>query len=181
VIIRRKRGIYLKKKWKIILGASIGINIILLLVVIFGLIKINFVKEQVLVTEVQQKLIELEGLIAYQSEQRWSEPNLVTTQLRDVLNGIWFGITTGEQLGNLTKEDRDTLSSLYSALIQYPNDELYRFVEVTEEDQKKFEELREILREAGLGLHMTISPDSDSLLSQAEDILEKLTESLEEL
>jgi hypothetical protein len=52
--------------------------------------KLNFV-----MTEVQNNLVELEGLIANQKDNNWSEPNLVTTELGDVLNGIWLGITTG--------------------------------------------------------------------------------------
>ena len=72
----------------------------------------NFVKEQVLVTEGQTNLVELEGLIANQIEDNWSEPNLVTTELGDVLNGIWLGMTTGEQLGTLSNSDKTILNRL---------------------------------------------------------------------
>lgn len=61
----------------------------------------NFVKEQILVTEVQHNLVQLEGLIAFQIDKNWAEPNLVTTKLGDVLNGLWLGMTTGSQLGIL--------------------------------------------------------------------------------
>ena len=139
----------------------------------WGIIKMNFVKEQVLVTEVQTNLVELEGLIAHQIEDNWSEPNLVTTELGDVLNGIWLGMTTGEQLGTLSKSDKRTLEQLYSKLSKYPNDELYSFVNITEEDKKKFEDLRETLREVGLGLNISISPNMDSFMSQAELLINK--------
>lgn len=134
----------------------------------------NFVKEQVLVTEVQNNLVELEGLIENQIDDNWSEPNLVTTELGDVLNGIWLGMTTGKQLGMLSKSDNDILVHLYSKLIQYPNDELYRFVDLTEEDKKNFEELRETLREVGFGLNISISGDIDSFLKQVEELNEKI-------
>ncbi|GBG08042.1 hypothetical protein PAT3040_02609 [Paenibacillus agaridevorans] len=134
----------------------------------------NFVKEQVLVTEVQSNLVELEGLIANQMDDNWSEPNLVTTELGDVLNGILLGMTTGKQLGTLSKSDKEILEHLYSKLIQYPNDELYSFAELTEQDKQNFEDLREALREVGLGLNITISANMASFMSQAEAINNKI-------
>ncbi|MEN2766072.1 hypothetical protein [Ornithinibacillus xuwenensis] len=128
----------------------------------------NFVKEQVLVTEVQSNLVELEGLIANQMDNNWSEPNLVTTELDDVLNGIWLGMTTGKQLGTLSTSDKEILEHLYFNLERYPNDELYSFADLTEVDKKNFENLRETLREVGLGLDITISPNMESFMSQAE-------------
>ncbi|MGM0846470.1 MAG: hypothetical protein ACQEUT_15955 [Bacillota bacterium] len=134
----------------------------------------NFVKEQVIVTEVQDNIIELEGLIAHQMENHWSEPNLVTTELSEVLDGIWLGMTTGKQLGTLSDSDKQVLEHLHSNLNQYPHDELYSFADVTEEDKHYFEELRNILREAGLGMRITISSDLDSFMHQAEAINKKL-------
>ncbi|MGE7689703.1 hypothetical protein ACQKMI_10850 [Lysinibacillus sp. NPDC097214] len=164
----------LSEKKKVLFRISICLNIFLIAIVAWGIIKMNFVKEQVLVTEVQRNLVELEGLIANQIDDNWSEPNLVTTELGDVLNGIWLGMTTGKQLGTLSKSNNDILELLYSKLNQYPNDELYRFVDLTEEDKKNFEELRETLREVGLGLNNTISPDMDSFIDQAETLNEKI-------
>lgn len=164
----------LSKKKKLLFRISIGFNIFLIAIVALGIIKMNFVKEQVFVTEVQSNLVELEGLIANQIDDNWSEPNLVTTELGDVLNGIWLGMTTGNQLGMLSKSDNDILEQLYSKLNQYPNDELYRFVDLTEEDKKNFEELRDTLREVGLGLNITITPNMDSFINQTEKLNEKI-------
>lgn len=166
-----KGGITLSKKTKLLFSISVGLNLFLLATVFWGITKINFVKDQVLITEVQTNLVELEGLIAHQIDHNWSEPNLVTTELGDVLNGIWLGVTTGEQLGTLSKRDKKTLEHLYSKLSQYPNDELYSFVEITKEDQKNFEDLRKILRDVGLGLSIQIS---DSFINQAESLNDKI-------
>lgn len=160
----------MSKKRKLLFGISIGLNILLVAIVAWGIIKMNFVKEQVLVTEVQNNLVELEGLIANQSDDNWSEPNLVTTELGDVLNGIWLGMTTGKQLGTLSKSDREILEHFYSKLNQYPKDELYSFVDLTEEDKKNFEDLRETLREVGLGLNITISANMDSFMNPSRGI-----------
>ncbi|MDX5475122.1 MAG: hypothetical protein LPK00_06245 [Bacillaceae bacterium] len=134
----------------------------------------NFVKEQVLVTEVQHNLVELEGLIANQIDNNWSEPNLVTTELGDVLNGIWLGMTTGKQLGTLSKSDKEILEHLYYKLNQFPKNELYSFVDLTDEDKKNFEDLRETLREVGLGLNITISANMNSFMKQAKALNEKI-------
>lgn len=95
---------------------------------------------------------------------------MVTTELGDVLNGIWLGMTTGKQLGTLSKSDREILEHFYSKLNQYPKDELYSFVDLTEEDKKNFEDLRETLREVGLGLNITISANMDSFMNPSRGI-----------
>lgn len=153
---------------------SISLNIILVVIVAWGIIKMNFVKEQVLITEVQSNLIEWEGLIANQVDNKWSEPQLVTAELRDVLNGIWLGTTTGKQLGMFSKSEKKVLERLYSNLDQYPSDERYKFAIVTEEDKRDFEDLRKALREVGLGLNITISPNIDSFMGQAEALNKRI-------
>lgn len=169
-----KGGIKLSKKKKLLFRFSTGLNILLIAIVAWGIIKMNFVKEQVLVTEVQNNFVELEGLITNQMDDNWSEPNLVTTKLGDVLNGIWLGMTTGKQLGTLSKSDKEILEHLYSKLNQYPNDKLYSFVDLTEEDKQNFEDLRKTLSEVGLGLNITKSANMDSFMSQAEALNEKI-------
>lgn len=164
----------MNKKRKLLFSISISLNLLLFAVVAWGYTKMNFVKEQVIVTEIQTNLVELEGLITNQIDDNWSDPNLVTTELGDVLNGIWLGMTTGEQLGRLSNSDKKILEYLYSKLNQYPKDELYRFADLTEEDKKNFENLRNALREVGLGLNITISVDMDSFMNQAEALNEKI-------
>ncbi|WP_409250606.1 hypothetical protein V1502_10515 [Bacillus sp. SCS-153A] len=138
----------------------------------------NFVREQVIITEVQTNLVELEGLIAHQMEESWTEPNLVTTELGDILNGIWLGRTTGNQLGTLSSHDEKILEDLYAHLSHYPTDDLYGFAELSEEDQEKFENLRGTLREVGLGLNITISNDMNSFMNKAKALNERMGSSL---
>ncbi|KIY20591.1 MULTISPECIES: hypothetical protein [Mesobacillus] len=164
----------MNKKRKSLFGISIGVNILLVAIVAVGMVKMNFVKEQILVTEVQNNLVELEGSIAKQMEDNWSEPNLVTTELGDVLNGIWLGMTAGQQIGTLSESDKKILERLYSKLNQYPNDELYRFADLTDEDKQDFEKLRATLREVGLGLNITINANMASFMSQAEELNNKI-------
>ncbi|MHC0039387.1 hypothetical protein [Pseudoneobacillus sp. C159] len=164
----------MSKKKKTLFGISIGLNLILIVIVAWGILKINFVKEQVLMTEAQNNLVELEGLIANQMKNNWSEPNLVTTELGDVLKGIWLGKTTAEQLGTLSNRDKKILESLYFKLNQYPHDDVNNFVILTEEDKRNFEDLRNTLREVGLGFNMTIMASMDSFMKQAEELKDKI-------
>jgi hypothetical protein len=168
----------LGKKRKLLFRISIGLNIILIAIVALEYIKMNFIKEQLFVTEVQHNLVELEGLIANQSDDNWSEPNLVTTELGDVLNGISLGMTTGEQLGNISKGDKEILNNLYYKLKQYPNDELYSFVALNQEDRKNFEELQETLRDAGFGLKIQVSSNMDYFMNQAEKLEKNIKDPL---
>jgi len=160
----------MSKKHKTTLIISIFLNLLLLAIVAWGFVKTNFVKEQVFLTEVQLNLVELEGLIAYQMDNDWSEPNLVTTGLGAVLKGIWLGITTGEQLGTLSKGDKEILNDLYYKLNQYPTDELYSFTDLSEEDKQNFEDLRKNLRNVGLGLNISVSVDMKYFLKQADEL-----------
>ena len=155
---------------KLLVGFSVGLNIFLIAMIALGMIQMNFVKEQVLLTEIQKNLVELEGLIGNQTKNNWSEPNLVTVELGNVLNGIELGMTTGNQLGMLSNHDREILNKLYSKLNQYPNDQLYSFVELTEKDIASFEELRGILREAGFGLNIQVNGNMKSFINQAKKL-----------
>lgn len=153
--VRKGEGIW-SKKLKLILNISIVLNILLIAFVAWGYMKMKFVKEQIFIAEVQHNLVD------------------VTTELGDVLNGIWLGITTGGQLGNLSKNDKETLNNLYYKLNQFPNDEIYKFADLTEEDKERFEELQEILREVGLGLSIQVSGNMKYFINQAEELEGKI-------
>ena len=164
----------MNRKRKLLVRISLGLNIFLISLVAWGMVKMSFVNEQVLLTEVQYHLVELEGLIAYQIDESWSEPNMVTIELSEVLNGLSLSITTGEQLGSLSKNDKEILQRLYSRLNQYPRHVLYNHVDLTEEDKKNFEVLRKTLREVGIGLNISISGSMDDFMKKAEELVDKL-------
>lgn len=138
----------------------------------WGIIETNFANEQLFYEEVQGNLVELEGLIHHQNEENWSEPHLVTTKLGDVQNGLYLSIQNGQYLHTLSNSDREVLEKLSAKLRQYPTDKLYEFATITETDQKQFEDLQQKLREAGLGLNVTISQDWDTFMAQVA-VLEK--------
>lgn len=143
--------------------------------VISGHTKMNDVKELLFHTEVQIKLIELEGSIGIQVENNWSEPNIVTTALGDVLNGIEIIIETTEHLGNLSNDERAIIwNGLYDKLSQYPTDGKYNFSTLSEKDKQNFEELRVKLREAGFGVGLQVSVDKQYFLNQASKLIDSI-------
>lgn len=90
------------------------------------------------------------------------------------MDGIYLSLTNGEQLKTISSKDRDTLERLVSKLRQYPNDELYKFSTVSEEDQGNFEMLQQKLRNAQLGLNITMMNDWDSFISKTRVLEESI-------
>lgn len=164
----------MSNKQKMIFRGSITINLFLILIVIWGYVKIDFAIEQLFFTEVQENLVELEGLIAHQKANNWSEPNSVTTELGDILDGLYLGISNGKYLGWISNDDKEILEELSSKLRQYPHDGLYNFATLTQADINNFEELQIKLREVGLGLNVTISNDWNSFMEKSKALEEKI-------
>lgn len=167
----RERVIRLSKKQKMLFGGSILVNLILIIIVIVGYLKMNLVHEQLFYSEVQWKLVELDGLIEHQKETNWSEPNLVTTQMSAILNGIFVAKSSGEYSGWISSNERMTMESLYAALNRYPHDEIYTFSELTQADKESFEDLQVKLQNLGFGMEMTISNDWKTFLNKAEKLI----------
>ncbi|MBB4826511.1 hypothetical protein HNO89_003771 [Sporosarcina luteola] len=161
----------MSKKQKSIFIVSIAGNVFLIVCLVVGYLKMSLVHEELFYSEVQYKLAELEGLIDHQKRSDWPEPNLVTSQLGDVLNGIETAMNSGMYSGWLSNEDRSMMERLRAALSQYPHDELYSFSTVTESDTKDFEELQSKLRQVGIGMNMTISNDWKTFISSTEQLL----------
>ncbi|WP_100407793.1 hypothetical protein [Bacillus solitudinis] len=165
----------MSKKQKILFGISIAVNILLVIVVASGYIKTNFASEQLLLTEVQDNLVELEGLIAHQIENDWSEPNLVTVKIGDVMTGLWIGMQTGEHLNSVSSKDKQLLNILYYQLkAQYPYDELYSFTDVSEKNIEHLTELRELLRDVGLGMNISRNNDMSSFMDKVKSLVESI-------
>lgn len=84
---------------------SIILNIVLIGIIAWQINKTNNTKEYILTNHVQMSLVELEGEIAYQMEQNWKEPTLVTAKLNEVLQTIDLSI----QSGILSKKEKETM------------------------------------------------------------------------
>ncbi|MFF2753118.1 hypothetical protein ACFVR1_05090 [Psychrobacillus sp. NPDC058041] len=161
----------MSKKQKTIFVVSILANALLIVCLVIGYLKMSLVHKELFYSEVQYKLVELDGLIEHQKKNDWSEPNLVTTQLGDVLNGLDVATNSGKYSGWLSNDERTTMERLDNALRQYPHDELYKFSVLTQSDKNDFEDLQSKLQNVGFGMNMTISNDWKTFINMSEKLL----------
>lgn len=161
----------MSKKQKTVFAISLLVNALLIVCLVFGYLKMNLVHKELFYSEVQYELVELDGLIEHQKKNEWSEPNLVTTQLGDVLNGLDVATNSGKYLGWLSNNERMTMERLDNALRQYPHDELYEFSVLTQSDKDSFEDLQSKLQNVGFGMNMTISNDWKTFINKSEKLL----------
>ncbi|KAB2334511.1 hypothetical protein F7731_14985 [Cytobacillus depressus] len=161
----------MSKKQKTIFVISLSVNALLIVCLVIGYLKISLVHKELFYSEVQYKLVELDGLIEHQKKDDWSEPNLVTTQLGDVLNGLEVATNSGKYSGWLSNDERMTMERLNAALRQYPHDELYRFSVLTQSDKDSFEDLQAYLQNIGFGMNMTISNDWKTFINKSKKLL----------
>ena len=161
----------MSKKQKTIFVVSLLVNVLLIVCVVIGYLKISLVHKELFYSEVQHKLVELAGLIEHQKKNDWSEPNLATTQLGDVLNGLDVATNSGKYSGWLSNDERMTMERLDYALRQYPHDELYKFSILTQSDKNDFEDLQSKLQNVGFGMNMTISNDWKTFINKSEKLL----------
>lgn len=161
----------MSKKQKAILRSSLLLNAIFLICLAIGYLKMSLVHKELFYSEVQNKLVELEGLLEHQINNNWTEPNLVTTQLGDVLNGIDVAMNSGKYSGWLSKDDLTKIEHLDYALRQYPHDELYKFSVLTKNDKDNFVDLQSKLQKVGFAMNMTINKDWKAFIDKAENLL----------
>jgi len=150
------------------------VNIIFVLLIGWLILNIHFANKQLFYREVQENLVELEGLIAHQKDNNWPEPNLVTTKLSKVLDGMYLSLDNAKYLKIISNSDKEILEKLTSKLRLYPQDETYRFSNLTQEDKKNFELLQSKLRDAQLGLNITIYNDWKSFMSKSKVLEESI-------
>ncbi|MEM4991984.1 hypothetical protein WKH56_05540 [Priestia sp. SB1] len=160
----------MSEKQKNIFVISMLVNLFLVVCLIIGYLKISSAHKELFYSEVQYKLVELDGLIEHQKKNAWSEPNLVTTKLSDVLNGLDAATNNGKHSGWLSKDDQMVMEHLDMALRQYPHDELYKFSVLTKSNKDEFEELQLKLKKVGFGMNMTISNDWKSFITKSEKL-----------
>lgn len=161
----------MSKKQRTVFVISLLVNVLLIVCLVVGYLKMDLVHKELFYSEVQYKLVELDGLIEHQKKNDWSEPNLVTTQLGDVLNGLDVATDSGKYSGWLSNNERMTMERLDNALRQYPHDELYEFSVLTQSDKDNFEDLQSKLQNVGFGMNMTISNDWKTFINKSEKLL----------
>jgi len=166
-----KGGETLGDKQRLIFRVSLALNALLIPLVIWGHFKMNYVNDQLFLKEVEYNLIELEDLITKQSHDNWTNANLVTTEFRNVLNSMGYGMRTNQ---TLTEDNSVILYKLYEKLKQYPHEQKDNHPVLTDQDKKNFEELQEILHDVGLGLNVKGSDDMESFINRAAELEKRI-------
>lgn len=156
---------------KLMFRLSIGLNVLLIVLVLWGHLRMNFLNDQLLLLDVRNNMVELEGQIAKQSLEHWPEPNVVATEMGEVVKGLWRGLSKGE---TLTQEEEIILHALYFKLKQYPYDNKFNSSELTEEDKENFEELQVILRDVRLGLDTQVADHEKPFINQAAELEKRI-------
>lgn len=172
----------LSKKKKIYFRVSIGLNVLLLIVVIWGFFKINYVTERTLFNQVEVNLLKLEEVISHQKENNWSQPSLVTLRLEEVINGLSTSRNIGAESRTLSISENELLYNLSNELQKYNQRYSLDTLDLSDTDKKDYEELGDKLLEVGFREQMQEGVNSnigtfnhiDSILSQVEELVEKL-------
>jgi CO dehydrogenase/acetyl-CoA synthase gamma subunit (corrinoid Fe-S protein) len=154
--------------------ASLFLNLVLAIALIWSIINLDISKKKPIYYEMQYKLVELEGLIAFEEENNWSTPHLVTNKLSNIVDLLYLGIDANRKWNLTSDEDVTALEQLYSKLSQYPVDELYKHAVLTEKDMQHFVELRAMLREAGIGLRISIEYDWSLFIQKVQILNENI-------
>ena len=141
-------------------------NVLLAIVLITHYLNQNTVHE-VLFVEVQYSLVELDGVIQYQQTNEWSEPNLVTSKLNEVLNRLETAKNSGSYSGWLSKTEKKIMEQFYMTLSLFPHNQSYEFSVLNQSDIQRFEALRSSLRSVGIGMDLQ-STDWEGFISAVE-------------
>ncbi|WP_083676156.1 hypothetical protein MHI37_15090 [Paenibacillus sp. FSL H8-0548] len=131
-------------------------------------------KKKPIYADIQYKLVELEGLIAFEEENNWSTPHLVTNKLSNIVDLLYLGIDANRKWLWTSAEDVTVLEKLYSKLSQYPVDELYKHAVLEAEDKEHYVELRAMLREAGIGMRISHGYDWGLFIQKVKKLYESI-------
>lgn len=171
-------GIIMDQKKKRLFYLSIGLNVLFVLFLVWGLFKINDYTELQLF-DAEAKLRQLEDAIVYQVENDWSQPAVVGSSLEAAVQEM----NHSANLVTLSNKERETFTLLFAILSSYQKDSyesLDNYIEFSEEDKRKFERLGESLLIVGYRDMAEKVIDSEGKLSKATIIsrAKKLLESL---
>lgn len=106
---------------------------------------------------IEFNLVELEGAIQFQKDNNWTNSFAVTEKVQDVIEGINITLIVSKDMGNLTKENEDTLILLLRIISKY--DKYGDFPDgikiFTTQDKEDFSKLGDELRKVSWGMNLT--------------------------
>lgn len=121
--------------------------------------------------ELQHDLIQLESAINYQMDNNWNDENSVIEKIEDVRENISFLMSTGKDLGVISKSQEKDLWNLYKYFIDYPMYSGYPNTMLTNEEVNELIALQKHLRSAGWGMNIGYSSDWESFSKKIDSLL----------
>ena len=113
------RRITLNKKHKILISSSIFLNLVLISIVIWSVIQMNYITERTLKTNAIDKLFELHETISKQENENWTNLDLLSKQLEDTALSTMHALNIGVTSKTINKDDDEMLLTLGNYLIRY--------------------------------------------------------------
>lgn len=139
-------------KAKVLLRVSIVINLLLLILLVWGYFTMQYVTERTLTTNVGSSLFGLEAKINYQEDKGWVDPLMVNMEIAQALSGISHTQNVGAESQTLSDKDSlvlTDLSYLLTSYLPYPLEELEDYTKIEEDKKEALTELAELLKEEG--------------------------------
>ena len=172
--------ILLSKKTKIIIFSSISLNIILISIVIWSIIQMNYITERTLKTNAIDKLFELHETIAKQENGNWDNLDLLSNVLQDTGFSISHAANVGVTIKTINNDDSEALLEFGGYLLRLSfsiNDQSIP-TEAIERKKSDLVELNSILTEEGFDNYVTFDnwttkyylTKIKSILSKFEDL-----------
>ena len=110
---------------------------------------------------IEHNLVELEGAIQFQKDNNWTNSYAVTEKVDDVIEGINITMIVSKDMGNLTKENENTLKLLRDIISEYDKYGDYpdSSESVSTQDKDAFNKLADDLNKVNWGIGFNYGKD----------------------
>ncbi|WP_332645347.1 hypothetical protein [Lysinibacillus sp. 54212] len=102
----------MNKKHKILISASIFLNIVLILVVVMSVNQLNYVTNRTLITNATDPLFKLHDTISKQENENWSDLDFLSNELEETSTSVAHALTIGVTSKTIDKDDTAILLKL---------------------------------------------------------------------
>ena len=134
--------------------------------------RLESVKHLLPFSQIQWDLVQLEGAIAYQIENQWSQPSHVREKLGDVIQDIMVILEVTQGMNVLSKQEKDSLDIFYRKLSDYPADNMVKPTnELSQDEIDKLKQLRQALRDVEWGVGFSNTQHWDSFMDKLMKLL----------
>lgn len=137
----------------------------------------SYVNERVLISDVYANLVQLEESVHHQVEDDWTNLSLVTTRMDELFMGLSTSMNVGATTNMLSQHETDTLIDLQQILLTYqqlPIDSSEDYSDLTDSDQKRYEELGIILSDIDFKEISDDNISTESVMQKVEELVEEL-------